>query len=339
MAKKATITLLLLFGLVLLAYQGTTLLAASPLHTTSATPEATEEPAEEAAGEAAEPTLAELAARIDDLQAQVHALAAASAGPGLANEVTTAVYLLDNAGLHGLDERLNDEGVIEAADAGRVARVARLLSSVAWPADLADDATALTDTLRQLATALRDDDLEAAAPLATIAHEDQHAFSHKAEHWLGKSTAPGGEHASAGQSFRVTSAVYLLDNAGLHGLDVRLNDEGVIEASDAGRVAQVARLLASVDWPAALAEDAAALTDTLHQLAAALREDDLEAAAPLATIAHEDQHAFSHEAEHWLGELTGGHGDEEDAHGEAGDDHGSEDGDEVDDEGEAAEED
>ncbi len=346
MAKKVTITLLLLFGLVLLAYQGSALLAAPPQQSSAATPAATEEPAEEIQAQAAEaeaeavtePTIVELAARLEALQAQVDALSA-GANPGLANEVTTAVYLLDNAGLHGLDERLNNEGVIVASDAGRVARVARLLSSVDWPAPLADDAAALTDTLNQLASALRDDDLDAAAPLAIVAHEVQHAFSHEAEHWLGEVSVPSGAHASAGQAFRVTSAVYLLDDAGLHGLDERLNNEGVIEASDAGRVARVARLLSSVDWPTALAEDAAALTDTLNQLASALRDDDLEAAAPLAIVAHEVQHAFSHEAEHWLGELTGGHGAEENAHGEEEDDHGAEDGDGGGAEDEAEEED
>jgi hypothetical protein len=332
MAKNVALTLLLLCGLILLGYQGSTLLAAPPQQATTATPAPTEEPLEEAEVEAtealtetvavaAEPTLAELEARVDRLQAQVDALRLRA---GLANEVTTAVYLLDNAGLHGLDERLNNEGVIQPGDAGRVARIARVLSSVDWPPALAEDAAALTDTLHQLASALREDDLETAASLATVAHEDQHAFSHEAEHWLSEVTVLTGEHATAGQAFRVTSAVYLLDNADLHGLDERLNNEGVIEPADAGRVARIARLLSSVDWPPALAEDAAALTDTLNQLASALREDDLEAAAPLATIAHEDQHAFSHEAEHWLGELTGDHGDG-DAHGEEdGDDHGDE---------------
>ena len=204
MAKKVTITLLLLFGLVLLAYQGSALLAAPPQQSSAATPAATEEPAEEIQAQAAEaeaeavtePTIVELAARLEALQAQVDALSA-GANPGLANEVTTAVYLLDNAGLHGLDERLNNEGVIVASDAGRVARVARLLSSVDWPAPLADDAAALTDTLNQLASALRDDDLDAAAPLAIVAHEVQHAFSHEAEHWLGELTGGHGAEENA----------------------------------------------------------------------------------------------------------------------------------------------
>jgi hypothetical protein len=202
MARNMTLTLLLLCGLLLLGYQGSTLLAAPPQQTTTATPAPTEEPLEEAEAAdtesetvtvAAEPTLAALAARVNALQAQVDALAAATLRTGLANEVTTAVYLLDNAGLHGLDVRLNSEGVIEPSDAGRVARVARLLSSVDWPPALAEDAAALTDTLSQLASALREDNLDTAAPLAIIAHEDQHAFSHDAEHWLSGLTSDHGD--------------------------------------------------------------------------------------------------------------------------------------------------
>lgn len=203
MTKNTIITLLLLSGLALMAFQGPTLLAAPPQHT-PATPEPTEEPLEETADEvaegttgtvAAEPAIAELVARIDALQAQVNALAAGT-NPGLVNEVTTAVYLLDNAGLHGLDERLNDEGLIQASDAGRVARIARVLSSVDWPAPLAEEAEALVDTLNQLAEALRADDLEAAAPLGTQAHVDQHAFSHTAEHWLRDLTHGHGDEVS-----------------------------------------------------------------------------------------------------------------------------------------------
>jgi hypothetical protein len=213
--------------------------------------EESEDATEDAA--AIEPTLAELAARIEALEAQVQALSrAAESHAASANEVTTAVYLLDTAGLHDIDVRLNEEDLIEPSDAGAVARVARLLATVAWPEDLAEGGAALTDLLTQLAAALTDDDLETAAPLATQAHETQHDFSHAAEHWLGETTMMSGSHA-AGQAFRVTSAVYLLDTAGLHDIDVRLNEEGVIEPSDAGAVARVARLLPSVDWPEDLA--------------------------------------------------------------------------------------
>lgn len=320
MTKKLILILVLLFGVLLFVMPP--LVEAAP-RADEATPTPT--PAEEAATTAittttdtAEPSLPTLLARLDALQAQVDELEAHLAADHRAddaNQVGTAVYLLDTAGLHDLDVQLNEEKVLDPADAGRVARLVRLLSSVTWPAALDADAHALLALLEQLATALTDDNLKAAAPLATQVHEVQHDFSHAAEHWLGDATA---SQAAAGQAFRVTSAVYLLDTAGLHDLDVRLNEEQVIDPADAGKVARVVRLLATVDWPEALATDAETLTTTLNDLATALTDDNLEAAAPLATHAHEVQHAFSHAAEHWHSASLGAHDDGADSHADEG---------------------
>lgn len=300
----------LLVGVWLFLWQSP-FLAAAPQAATTPTPAPAEEASrvavtETTTSDTAIPTLADLLARMDTLQAQVDELTTHHAEQEAAdvNQVTTAVYLLDTAGLHDLDVRLNEEGVIEASDAGRVARVGRLLASVAWPEPLATEIVTLTTALADLTTALENDDLAAAAPLATLVHEVQHDFSHAVEHWAEEAHAPA---HSAGQAFRVTSAVYLLDTAGLHDLDVRLNEEGVIEAGDSGRVARVARLLGTVDWPEPLATEVVTLTTVLTDLATALENDDVTTAAPLATQVHEVQHDFSHAAEHWLAEMTGQH--------------------------------
>ena len=288
-------------------------LQAAPFAATTPTPT----PAEASAGAAitatttmtaavTAPTLADLQAQIAALQAQVDELAATHAANHAAdlNQVMTAVYLLDTAGLHDLDVRLNEEGTIEPGDAGRVARVSRLLAAVAWPEPLATEIVTLTTALADLTSALENDDLETAAPLATLVHDVQHDFSHGVEHWAEAAvTLAHGD----GQAFRVTSAVYLLDTAGLHDLDVQLNEEGVIAAGDRGRVARVARLLGTVDWPEPLATEVVTLTTLLTDLATALENDDVTAAAPLATQVHEVQHDFSHAADHWLGEMAGGH--------------------------------
>lgn len=342
MAKKL-IFIVLLFGSIVFLWTRQPLALAAPfLHddaTTTPAPEeeavaeATPAPAEETAAEAAtvgEPTVADLVARLDALQAQVDELiehlAADHQGANV-NEVTTAVYLLDTAGLHDLDVRLNEEQVIEASDAGRVARVSRLLASVDWPEPLATEIMTLTTALHDLTTALTDDNLDAAAPLATLVHEVQHDFSHAVEHWLEETSAPP---SGAGQTFRVTSAVYLLDNAGLHDLDVRLNEEQVIDPSDPGQVARVSSLLSSVDWPEPLATEIMTLTTALTDLTTALTNDDLATAAPLATLVHEAQHDFSHAAEHWLGDMLGTHGADEghaeEATSEEGADHTVEEG-------------
>lgn len=110
-------------------------------------------------------------------------------------QVVTTLYLLDTAGLHDLDVRLNEEGVINPSDAGLVNRVNRLLSVTAWPEALQPQAEELQALMQQYAQALSDDDVEAAKPLATQAHELQHDLSHDVEHWLESGGAEhGGDH-------------------------------------------------------------------------------------------------------------------------------------------------
>ncbi|MFN8453333.1 MAG: hypothetical protein U0401_01460 [Anaerolineae bacterium] len=99
-------------------------------------------------------------------------------------QVTVATHLLDSADLHALDERLNQAGTIEAGDAGLVNRLNRLVAATAWPEDLQPQVDSLNETFSQYAEALANDDLEAAKPLATQAHELQHDLSHVVEQWL-----------------------------------------------------------------------------------------------------------------------------------------------------------
>lgn len=116
------------------------------------------------------------------------------------------------------------------------------------------------------------------------------------------------------QRFQATIAAYLMDTAGFHGMDERLNDESLIEAGDAGTVNRVNGVLAVVDWPEELRPQAEALQVILTQYAEALSNDDVEAAKPLATQAHEAQHDLSHAIGNWLS-GDNGHG-EEDEHAE-----------------------
>jgi copper(I)-binding protein len=112
------------------------------------------------------------------------------------------------------------------------------------------------------------------------------------------------------QRYQVVTTLYLLDAAGLHDLDVRLNEEEVINPSDAGLVNRVNRLLEVTAWPEALQPQAEELQAVMQQYAQALADDDVEAAKPLATQAHDLQHDLSHEVEHWLESGGAGHGGE-----------------------------
>jgi hypothetical protein len=119
--------------------------------------------------------------------------AAMSADPLFA--VTMATYIMDTAGFHGMDEAINGEEVIDTSYAGTVARVSRLLSVTPWPADLAEEATTFQATLVEFGEALANDDVEAAKPLATRVHEEQHDFSHNIGAWINSQMGiEGGEH-------------------------------------------------------------------------------------------------------------------------------------------------
>lgn len=319
--------LVILAGLVIVAALAVspgqpTALAAPPAQNATPTPapeaEATPTPApevegatavEEAVEEEAEPTVADLLARLETLEATVAELyavheAAHAATYDQVNGVNTAIYLLDSAGLHELETRLVEEGDILPGDSGAVGQLARLLSTVDWPDELADEAVALQEMLVTFSAALADDDLENVQPLSTETHVAYHVFSHNAQMWVA-AQAESTPAPAPGQAHRVNTAIYLLDGAGLHGLAERLADPGEILPGDSGEIAQIARLLSTVDWPEMLEADALALTDTLNALATALADDDLDAAAPLAEQAHEAQHDLSHHAQMWLNEDTG----------------------------------
>ena len=110
------------------------------------------------------------------------------------------------------------------------------------------------------------------------------------------------------QVFQVTIAAYLMDTAGFHGMDVRLNEEGVIMPGDAGTVTRVNGALAATDWPDELQAEADQLMAVLAEYAEALSNDDVEAAKSLASATHDAQHDLSHSIENW---LSGGTGHEE----------------------------
>ncbi len=108
-------------------------------------------------------------------------------------------------------------------------------------------------------------------------------------------------------AFQVVIATYLMDTAGFHDMDVRINEEGEIDPGDAGTVRRIRRILAVTNWPEELESTADKLIGILDDYAAALSDNDVEAAQPLAADAHEVQHELSHAVEAW---LTGGHANE-----------------------------
>ena len=133
--------------------------------------------------------------------------------------------------------------------------------------------------------------------------------------------------------FDTSAAVYLLDQIDIHALYERLHEGEGIMPGDAGQIKRLVPLLSAVVWPQELTEEGTALVETLTQLSAALADDDLESAVPLAFAAHEAQHHFSGSVSDWFectqlpeedpdqeGQSDEGHGDDSDVHDDDHDD-------------------
>ncbi len=151
------------------------------------------------------PSLESLTERIAALQARVVELEVHQdeiAAQGLILPVfdtIAAVYLMDQIDIHALHERIHEGEGIMPGDAGQIKRLVLLLSAVEWPVELAEEGTALVGTLTQLSSALADDDLESAVPLAFAAHDEQHHFFGSVSDWFDRLYAPEEELEQEGQ--------------------------------------------------------------------------------------------------------------------------------------------
>ena len=100
------------------------------------------------------------------------------AGSGDA-EVINAINILDNAGLHGIDESVNDDQTIPASARTTAQKLQAVTELTAWPEELQDEADALAVIFSDLAAALDGEspDIVAAGEAAKKAHDGQHDFS------------------------------------------------------------------------------------------------------------------------------------------------------------------
>jgi uncharacterized protein YcnI len=114
------------------------------------------------------------------------------------SHVITAVWILDNSGLHDIDEGAA-AGSLPAGSLGRVQRARAVAAVTMWPAELREDAQRLVRELGELSAALENNNLSAAAHPAHEAHEIGHDISGKAYGWYAQVAGlPGGEsHASS----------------------------------------------------------------------------------------------------------------------------------------------
>ena len=99
-------------------------------------------------------------------------------------QTIAALYVLDNAGLHAIDEALTNGTDLPLTSMGQVQNAFIVASATQWPSPLKDPAKKLTDSLGRLSSALSNGDMNAAIVPAQDAHEMEHMLSHMGYDWL-----------------------------------------------------------------------------------------------------------------------------------------------------------
>jgi len=98
-----------------------------------------------------------------------------------------ALYISDNAGLHGMDEELHKPGAtVNARWLGTVQHAHTAVASVEWPEEIKSKAVSFQDAAKRLADAIARDDATAAAQPAKDAHDTQHDLSREGWAYLAK---------------------------------------------------------------------------------------------------------------------------------------------------------
>jgi hypothetical protein len=99
--------------------------------------------------------------------------------------ILNAITLIDGAGLHEMDEAIND-GQIPADARTKVQQLQAITNITDWPDDLQSQGEALADIFAEFATALEGDspDMARAAEISKKAHDGAHDFSHEVWKYL-----------------------------------------------------------------------------------------------------------------------------------------------------------
>jgi hypothetical protein len=101
-------------------------------------------------------------------------------------EAISAITILDKAGLHDIDEAINEDKEVPPTARTTALHMQALVNLTDWPGDFDDDARALEKTFADLAASLDSDnpDLGKAGTLAKQAHDQEHELSHNLWAWL-----------------------------------------------------------------------------------------------------------------------------------------------------------
>lgn len=105
---------------------------------------------------------------------------------------------------------------------------------------------------------------------------------------------------------QVAHATWVFENSGFHELDTALRERGAFTPGAAGSVQKARILVAATEWPEQFRAQAAEFVAIATRLEAAIRAEDVAAAAPEATALHDNYHDLGPAVYEWLNQLGGG---------------------------------
>jgi len=101
------------------------------------------------------------------------------------------------------------------------------------------------------------------------------------------------------QKSQAMMVAYQLDNAGLHDLDMQMND-GTIVPGALGKVRKARIAVQNTMWPGTLQDNANTLASEMMELETAIRNEDAASGAPHATRVHDLAHDVADGTYAWL---------------------------------------
>lgn len=104
---------------------------------------------------------------------------------------------------------------------------------------------------------------------------------------------------AAAQKAQVLAVIYHLDKVGFHGMEDSIKG-GTVPAGSLGAVQRARTAMMAVDWPAAANGTVNALNEQMTALEAALKTEDVAAAANPIHEVHEGGHELSSAVYAWL---------------------------------------
>jgi hypothetical protein len=115
-------------------------------------------------------------------------------------EMVTALYILNTAGLHGIDEAANAGEELPEGAGGAVDRALLAVAITDWPDHLQGGADGMKAALEELAAALDGEDAAAIASAATTVHDTQHDFADEAGAMLNAAAGLESEEHKEGET-------------------------------------------------------------------------------------------------------------------------------------------